>query len=262
MSNLTILNTTIRQIDNLFSLNELHKLSGSESKHQPTFFIRLDTTKDLVAEIQKQDPNNQAILSKNGIGTYACKEIVIAYAAWISPQFHLVVLRAFLNQLENSQKTEQTALPAPTTLTPEEQYMVQNAVKATHEKTGLSYGEIWARTKNKFKVAKYEQIERSQLNEVLTYITSLTITRTVSQNEVILSVDLFEAIMKHTRLAKKLAEQTEIFHRQLFLMLGLERHIRNDIGALSYDVAHEFNPWLQQGEAILKQHQQLALPRF
>lgn len=50
--------------------------------------------------------------------------------------------------------------------------MVQNAVKATHEKTGLSYGEIWARTKNKFKVAKYEQIERSQLNEVLTYITS------------------------------------------------------------------------------------------
>lgn len=109
MSNLTILNTTIRQIDNLFSLNELHKLSGSESKHQPTFFIRLDTTKDLVAEIQKQDPNNQAILSKNGIGTYACKEIVIAYAAWISPQFHLVVLRAFLNQLENSQNNQQIA---------------------------------------------------------------------------------------------------------------------------------------------------------
>ncbi|QLB44374.1 P22AR C-terminal domain-containing protein [Mannheimia pernigra] len=121
MSNLTILNTTIRQIDNLFSLNELHKLSGSESKHQPTFFIRLDTTKDLVAEIQKQDPNNQAILSKNGIGTYACKEIVIAYAAWISPQFHLVVLRAFLNQLENSQKTAQIAplAPLPKTYTAE-----------------------------------------------------------------------------------------------------------------------------------------------
>lgn len=113
MSNLTILNTTIRQIDNLFSLNELHRLSGSESKHQPTFFIRLETTKDLVAEIQRQDPNNQAILSKNGIGTYACKEIVIAYAAWISPQFHLVVLRAFLNQLENSQKTTEMRLLAP-----------------------------------------------------------------------------------------------------------------------------------------------------
>lgn len=109
MSNLTILNTPIRQIDNLFSLNELHKVSGNEEKHRPTFFIRLDTTKDLVAEIQKQDPNNQAILSKNGIGTYACKEIVIAYAAWISPQFHLVVLRAFLNQLENSQNNQQTA---------------------------------------------------------------------------------------------------------------------------------------------------------
>lgn len=65
-----------------------------------------------------------------------------------------------------------TALPEPTTLTPEEQNQVQNAVKATHNRTGLSYGEIWARVKNKFKVAKYDQIERVQLRDVLILISN------------------------------------------------------------------------------------------
>ncbi|OOF39881.1 hypothetical protein BKK49_07080 [Rodentibacter rarus] len=60
------------------------------------------------------------------------------------------------------------------TITPEEQRQIQNAVKATHERTGLSYGEIWARTKNKFNVAKYEQISRSQLRDVLIYIASMS----------------------------------------------------------------------------------------
>ncbi|WP_077478721.1 BRO family protein [Rodentibacter trehalosifermentans] len=60
------------------------------------------------------------------------------------------------------------------TITPEEQRQIQNAVKATHERTGLSYGEIWARTKNKFNVAKYEQIPRSHLRDVLIYIASMS----------------------------------------------------------------------------------------
>ena len=98
MSNLAILNTSIRSHENLFSLNDLHQASGGKSKHQPSFFIRLDTTKDLVAEIEK-DSETKALKTIRGTqgGTYACEELVIAYAMWISPQFHLVVLRAFLN---------------------------------------------------------------------------------------------------------------------------------------------------------------------
>ena len=97
MSNLAILNTSIRSHENLFSLNDLHQASGGKSKHQPSFFIRLDTTKDLVAEIEK-DSETKALKTIRGTqgGTYACEELVIAYAMWISPKFHLIVLRAFL----------------------------------------------------------------------------------------------------------------------------------------------------------------------
>ncbi|MDO9896966.1 P22AR C-terminal domain-containing protein [Glaesserella parasuis] len=117
MSNLTILNTEIRQIDNLFNLNELHRLSGGEIKHQPNFFTRLDTTKELICEIKEQDPTATPLRVLRGTqgGTFACEELVIAYAMWISPKFHLVVLRAFLamhkGELQN--QPQQLALPEP-----------------------------------------------------------------------------------------------------------------------------------------------------
>lgn len=115
MSNLTILNTSIRSYENLYSLNDLHKITGSEKKHQPSLFLRLETTKDLLNEIDGthdlQICRSVKIIRGRSIqGTYACKELVIAYAAWISPAFHLIVLRAFLNQLE---QPKQLALPNP-----------------------------------------------------------------------------------------------------------------------------------------------------
>ena len=111
MSNLTILNSSIRQLDGLYSLNDLHKISGNEDKHLPFRFMRLDQTQELITEIQSEfkTPDLVFKITKGrGIqGTYACKELVIAYAAWISPQFHLVVLRAFLDKLGNSQNSQQ-----------------------------------------------------------------------------------------------------------------------------------------------------------
>ncbi|MDG6264353.1 P22AR C-terminal domain-containing protein [Glaesserella parasuis] len=117
MSNLTILNTEIRQIDNLFNLNELHRLSGGEIKHQPNFFTRLDTTKELICEIKEQDPTATPLRVLRGTqgGTFACEELVIAYAMWISPKFHLVVLRAFLamhkGELQNQQQNQPLVKP-------------------------------------------------------------------------------------------------------------------------------------------------------
>ena len=168
MSNLAILNTSIRSHENLFSLNDLHVASGGKDKHRPSFFIRLDTTKDLVAEIEK-DSETKALKTIRGTqgGTYACEELIIAYAMWISPKFHLIVLRAFLNLHKN-----QTAL-LPSTITPEQQQAIQSAVQQAHHRTGLHWQEIYRQLKAMFHIAKYDQLPQDQYGNAMAFIMNL-----------------------------------------------------------------------------------------
>lgn len=171
MSNLAILNTSIRTHESLFSLNDLHKASGGAEKHRPSLFIRLDTTQDLISEIQKEVKSTDLIFKTTGgrglRGTYACEELVLSYAMWISPKFHLVVLRAFLNLHKKT-----TAL-LPNTITPEQQQAIQSAVQQAHHRTGLHWQEIYRQLKSAFKVAKYDQIPQSQFGNAMAFITNL-----------------------------------------------------------------------------------------
>lgn len=97
MNALTVLTSEIRLHDGLYSLNDLHKASGNARKHQPYLFLRLDTTQALIAEIHSTETCSATKTINGGPnrGTYVCKELVYAYAMWISPKFHLAVIRAF-----------------------------------------------------------------------------------------------------------------------------------------------------------------------
>ena len=117
MSNLTILKTSIRQSDNLYSLNDLHIASGNDPKHRPTYFVKNQQTQDLVNEIERCENSHIAIKVVKGgrnpelQGTWVCEELVLSYAMWISPKFHLIVLRAFLAMQRN--QPQQLSLPEP-----------------------------------------------------------------------------------------------------------------------------------------------------
>lgn len=97
MSAFTIDTSTIRQVDGLYSLNDLHKASGGEDRHAPNRFVRLDTTQALITEISKTPDVAFKATRGRYASTYACRELVIAYAAWISAAFHLKVIRVFLD---------------------------------------------------------------------------------------------------------------------------------------------------------------------
>ncbi|WP_205957953.1 KilA-N domain-containing protein [Pseudoxanthomonas winnipegensis] len=104
MSALVIANTQIRQ-DGVgrYCLNDLHQASGGALKHQPFRFTRTQQAQDLVAEIEKDGEGltisgEAPLIQVNdgfGNGTYAVKELVYAYAMWISAAFHLHVIRAY-----------------------------------------------------------------------------------------------------------------------------------------------------------------------
>lgn len=176
MSNLTILNNSIRQLDNLYSLTDLHRASGGEQKHKPVLFLSNQQTKELILEIERESevgiPTSAVKTVRGGSdiskqGTYACEELMLAYAMWISPKFHLIVLRAFLNLHKKT-----TAL-LPNTITPEQQQAIQSAVQQAHHRTGLHWQEIYRQLKSAFKVAKYDQIPQSQFGNAMAFIMNL-----------------------------------------------------------------------------------------
>lgn len=97
MSDLIIANHSVsRNRDGLYRLNDLHKAAGGENKHKPSYWLESDQTKLLVQELTDGgNPPLTKMKGGNAQGTYACKELVYAYAMWISPVFHLRVIRAF-----------------------------------------------------------------------------------------------------------------------------------------------------------------------
>lgn len=126
MTSLSILGTQIRQdAEGRFCLNDCHKAAGGDKAKQPANFLRLDTTKALIAEISRSsDVRNAPVNVKQGgndQGSYACRELIYAYGEWISPAFHLTVIRAF-----DALVTGQIAAPALS-----EQEIVAQALQIT-----------------------------------------------------------------------------------------------------------------------------------
>lgn len=81
-----------------FCLNDLHKASGGEDRHRPSRFLENQQAKALATEIDSDAGIPASVSTVRGgpkQGTFACKEIVYAYAMWISAKFHLRVIRTF-----------------------------------------------------------------------------------------------------------------------------------------------------------------------
>ena len=96
----------IKQLDGLYCLNDLHRLSGGKDSDKPHRFMRLDKTKSLIKVIENNQTKAQA--PKMGFdpvfkiihggakrGIYGNRKIVYAYAMWIDPNFYDMVIDIF-----------------------------------------------------------------------------------------------------------------------------------------------------------------------
>lgn len=80
-----------------FCLNDLHRAAGGLEKHSPNRWTRTSTYKQLVKALTPKMAFQPVIIIKGGKhqGTYVCKELVYAYAMWISAEFHITVIQTF-----------------------------------------------------------------------------------------------------------------------------------------------------------------------
>lgn len=95
MRDLIIQDTTIRRDESgRYCLNDLHRASGGNPNHRPRQFMRNKQTKALLAEMGGAQIC-AAVINGDGGGTYVAKELVYAYAMWISAAFMLKVIRTY-----------------------------------------------------------------------------------------------------------------------------------------------------------------------
>ncbi|WP_118777662.1 KilA-N domain-containing protein [Neisseria lactamica] len=170
---ISISNVAIRQSSSqLFNLNDLYKASGSNPTHQPSNWLRNQQTKGLIAEIEAEGGKACEVINggKNR-GTYACKELVYAYATWISAKFFLLVIRTFdrvaNNRLSDGIKLAKTAADDRTGL--------RQAVAALVGRKGIDYSSAYSMVHQRFNVEAIEDIPADKLPEAVAYVHALTL---------------------------------------------------------------------------------------
>lgn len=92
---LTVCGVAIKQdAEGRYCLNDLHKAAGGEHRHLPNYFFETQQTRDLVDALET---TGNPVIKRPGRygGTFVVKELVYAYAMWISPKFHLEVIRSY-----------------------------------------------------------------------------------------------------------------------------------------------------------------------
>lgn len=173
-----------------FSLNAIHKAGGAEKRKRPSLWTQNQQTKELIAEMinqsrnscfadseQSQDSGLAPIEAKHGgrsPGTYAHELLAVSYAGWISARFQLQVNQVFLDYRMGKLEEKQPSLRGlPNPLSPSHQRELQKAIAARiyaqvpKDQRPTAFKKIYSHLKDRFNVAKYDQIDESRYTEAL-----------------------------------------------------------------------------------------------
>ena len=126
VSAVAICGVKIRQDDEgRYSLNDLEKAAKADGVNKdirPNEWLSLQATGEIEGFLITENPGFKPIAAKPGRygGTYVTRELIYSYAMWISPAFHLHVIRTFdavvighIQLVEGKQARERARLEAP-----------------------------------------------------------------------------------------------------------------------------------------------------
>ncbi|HHF1728057.1 TPA: antA/AntB antirepressor family protein [Haemophilus influenzae] len=134
---------------------------------------------------------------------------------------------------------------------------LRNAISFLVNKKGLIYSEVYQLIHQQFGVEHIDELSQEQLSQAIKYIHFLTLNLDglfKKGEEVIIPEYIFDAIMKHAKLAQKLAEKVICYQEKQFALLGIARHYRsNELTSRANSLLSEFSYFLHEGEKLLAQ---------
>ena len=171
--------------DGRYSLADLHKASGNLAKHKPSNFLRVEQTQELIKEIEQVSDVRlgetdhfsnmrsavKVINGGNNRGTYAVKEMVYAYAMWISAKFHLQVIRAYDSMVARlfTENSKQNLIADKTTK--KDRVPLKDAVNMLVGKAKfLNYSDAYKLIHHRFDVEHIEDIPQDQIPAAVEYV--------------------------------------------------------------------------------------------
>ena len=244
---ITILDNAVKVINGLFCLNDLHKASGGEKKHQPSFFMRNQETTDLINEIKLLDNLEDADVMQrvNGgdmRGTYVCKDLVYRYAMWISPKFALLVIRTFDKLITGELRVQPTGLSSVTDRKP-----LVAAVNVFCAKTGAIYSDVWKMIHQRFSLESVNDMTVEQVPQAIDYVHGLLAQVQYGGLNVDIAMDnemwRYVGILKYYELSKALNEAKSAVNELYSAIGSAQSH-----GSLVYDAFGEQRKLSNLGE--------------
>lgn len=158
----------------LYLLRDLHKASGGKSSKTPSFFMLNKSTKELIKE------DGGEVIRERGAcgGVWVNKQIVCAYAMWVSPKFFLKVINTFLAvakgdllqaaEIADTEASKNAALSLATSFIASDRFLFSNEEKALEvlksaEKVQDSYVD---RIKSKIELEILTKIPKLGINKL------------------------------------------------------------------------------------------------
>ena len=166
---ISVAETPIRQLNGLYSLNDLHRAAGGLEKHKPANWLRSQQAIDLIELLKSEQL--EIIKSKQRLGTFVCKELVVHYGMWISPEFSLQVIRAFLGQ---TTEAAQPTAELPSALHPTRDGLDQ-AIRYLSRRRGMSQQDVEQMLYSLFDVTSLDELGQPALLEAVKHIYSYAI---------------------------------------------------------------------------------------
>ncbi|KDD79283.1 phage antirepressor N-terminal domain-containing protein [Glaesserella parasuis] len=151
--------------------------------------------------------------------------------------------------------------------TTDERTGLRQAVSALVSKKGLIYSDAYSLIHQRFNVEHIDELTPEQVGMAVEYVHKIYLEGELIIDEPKQNIatpnDEAVRIAKYLVRARAFAKEVEVFHRKLYEDLGISRYVKNDIAGKAYDIAHEFNVWLDPFiEQALPQLNQQRLARF